>query len=210
MICNRQKKSTGTELSMQAANETSSCEIPENVYRTGSDFLCRTLPILDNAYKRWAFDLYVAQLSNAKNYLWIAFVIMSACAAFFDQSGLSAALLGNGGNFLSYAALFLLTLTFVGALSAFFRGVLMATGSSSYEPMLAMADTVADMEHEQYSPLQVYESQRGLMEIYDFHIKKACQEVSRRARQLSLMGQDTRFSICSGLGTLLIYWLSRL
>lgn len=195
---------------MQTEKDTSPCEIPEGVYQTGSDFLVKTLPLLDNAYKRWAFDLYATQLSNAKNYLWVSFVIMSACAAFFNQSGLSAVLLGGHANFLSYVAMFLLVLSFGGALSAFFRGVQMATGSSSYEPLLAIPDTITDMECELYSPLQVYQSQRGLVEIYDSHIQKACQEVNRRGHQLSLMGKETRFSICSGLGTLLIYWVSRL
>ena len=54
---------------MQTEKDTSPCEIPEGVYKTGSDFLVKTLPLLDNAYKRWAFDLYATQLSNAKNVL---------------------------------------------------------------------------------------------------------------------------------------------
>lgn len=193
---------------MQTDKDTSPCDIPDSAYQTGAEFITKTLPLLDNAYKRWAFDLYATQLSNAKNYLWVAFVIMSACIAFFNQSGLNAA--DGYANLLSYVAMFLLVLSFGSALSAFFRGVQMATGSSSYEPMLAIPDTINDLEWELYSPIQVYASQRGLMEIYDFHIKKACQGVERRGRMLSLMGSDVRFSIGCGLGTLLIYFLSRL
>ena len=195
---------------MQTEKDTSPCEIPDSAYQTGAEFITKTLPLLDNAYKRWAFDLYATQLSNAKNYLWVAFVIMSACVAFFNQSGLGAILLGGHANILGYAAMVLLLLSFGSALSVFFRGIQMATGSSSYEPLLAITDAVNEMEWDLYSPIQIYASQRGLIEIYDFHIKKACQEVGRRGRMLSLMGSDVRFSIGSGLGTLLIYWMSRL
>lgn len=190
--------------------DTSLSEIPESACRMGSEFLTKTLPLLDNAYKRWTFDLYATQLSNAKNYLWVSFVIMSACVAFFDQSALGQVFSGYRTADLNYVVLFLLSLTFASALMVFFRGVLMATGSSSCEPLLAIPDTVKIMESEHYLTVQVYVFQRGLMEIYDDQIKKACQEAGRRGHQLALMGEDTRFSICSGLGTLLIYFVSKL
>lgn len=193
---------------MQESTDTSPREIPEDVYRNGAEVITKTLPLLDNAYRRWAFDLYATQLSNAKNYLWVSFVIMSACVAFFNRSGLSATLLGAHDSFLSYVVLLMLVFTFTSSLTAFFRGVRMATGSGSYEPVLAIPDTINDMECELYSPMQVYQSQRGLVEIYDSHIQKACQEVNRRGHQLSLMGEDVRLSISCGLGTLLMYWIS--
>ena len=73
---------------------------------------------------------------------------------------------------------------------------------------ITVKELLAAVHGELYSPMQVYQSQRGLVEIYDSHIQKACQEVNRRGHQLSLMGEDVRLSISCGLGTLLMYWIS--
>lgn len=191
---------------MQEASQKSSSEISDETWERGAQVLEKLLPLQEAAFKCLSVDSHNTQLANARNYLWISVVLMTAGVAFFDRSELA-----NGPlNFLSFVSMVLLALMFLGALSTFIRGIAVITGTDDIEPTQYVEEQIESMEARFFSPKEIYIQRFNLSNGYIQGIEFAGNGMQRRGRQLRLAGLDVRFSIGCGLGTLLFYWLSRL
>lgn len=189
----------------EEATQKSPSEFSDEKWNRGALALEKLLPLQEGAFKRIAVDKYSIQLANARNYLWVAAMIMTAGVTFFERSHL-----GEGPfNFLSIVALALLALMFIGALSAFIRGLDVVTGNDDIEPTEFVEDQIRIMEEGSFSPEAVYNQRFDLSDGYIQGLDVVTKSLNRRGRMLRLAGLDVRFSIGCGLGTLLFYWLSR-
>lgn len=190
----------------EEASQKSSSEVSDETWERGAQVLEKLLPLQEAAFKRLSVDNHNTQLANARNYLWICVVLMTAGVAFFDRSELA-----NGPlNSLAFVSMVLLALMFLGALSTFIRGIAVITGTGDIEPTQYVEEQIESMEAGLFSPKEIYIQRFNLSNGYVQGIALAGDGMQRRGRQLRLAGLDVRFSIGCGLGALLFYWLSRL
>lgn len=190
----------------EEATQKSPSEFSDEEWNRGALALEKLLPLQEAAFKRIAVDKYGIQLANARNYLWVAAMLMTAGVAFFDRSHLWE----GPFSFLSVVALALLVLMFIGALSAFIRGLVVVTGNDDIEPTEFIEDQIRIMEEGSFSPEAVYNQRFDLSDGYIQGLEIVSKGLNRRGRQLRMAGLDVRFSIGCGLCTLIFYWLSRL
>ena len=72
----------------EEATQKSPSEFSDEEWNRGALALEKLLPLQEAAFKRIAVDKYGIQLANARNYLWVAAMIMTAGVAFFERSHL--------------------------------------------------------------------------------------------------------------------------
>lgn len=154
------------------------------------------------ALKRWAVDYYTVQQANARNYLWVSFVIMSAVAAFYDSS--------DRFDFPWGEALYVvgcsLAISFAFGAVVFFCALRVLTGSSAHEPLRAFeSDPLKGVELSDYQEAVVYDLKWMMHQAYRANLQATYDEVSRRAKTLNTAGAAAQVAVFFAILALVVY-----
>lgn len=126
-------QSAATRITMQEeSKESSQSEFvnPEFIKTTS-----QLLTLTEAAFKKYAVDAYGQQVGVAKNYLWLASLIIAAQVAVIDRIDLLRYIQSNTSNFTVYFCLVFLAISIACAFKAFIEGIKVAWGSTTNESM---------------------------------------------------------------------------
>lgn len=188
---------------MQKSESSSPSDISSDEFERGCKAIDPLLAAEEASFKRWAVDYLAIQHANARNYLWVSFVTMSACAAFYDRSSVFESGL-NGGAW-GYTIATCLCLSFMLSSFVFFGGLVVLTGSKAFDPVPDDYDPLVGAQAGEFTPIAVFALKHALHDAYLTNIANARDEVLRRGAILNRMSWATLLSVCIGLGAVFIY-----
>lgn len=188
---------------MQKSESSSPSDISSDEFERGCKAIDPLLATEEASFKRWSVDYLAVQHANARNYLWVSFVIMSACAAFYDRSSVFESGLNGGAWGYTIAACLCFCFTLAGFV--FFGGLVVLSGSTVFDPIPDDYDPLACAQAGEFSPVAVFTLKHALHDAYLSSIAQAREEVVRRSAILKRVGLATQLSLCFGLGAMFIY-----
>lgn len=188
---------------MQKSESSSPSEMCSDEFERGCKAIDSLLAAEEASFKRWGVDYLAVQHANARNYLWVSFVIMSACAAFYDRSSVFES--GLNGGALGYTIAACLCICFTLACFVFFGGLVVLSGSTVFDPIPDGYDPLISAQTGEFTSTAVFASKHALHDAYLSSIAQAREEVMRRGAILNRVGFATQLSVCFGLGAAFIY-----
>ncbi len=193
---------------MPTENKTSS-SIPPHAVECLSQFLA----LVDGACKRYSVDIYNAQMANIRNHLWLAFVVLSACAAFFVQAGIGDLLVryfhSPEFDLLTLSTVFLLLFSVINAALALLSGIEASTGTTITEAYRSINQQLTTFENRGFLVDDVYDLK--LTVLFDVHsqMMAAADQMIRRGKLIRSMSKRIKRSVLFGIAAVLSFLISQ-
>ena len=183
-------------------------------YGKGEACLDQFLTLIDGACKRYCVDVYGAQMANIRNHLWLAFIVLSACAAFFTQSGAGEALRkflwSRTFEPLVFVSALTLILSVYHSMAALFGGISACTGTNIKEAYQELDRQFGVLENDGYRPDDFYDLKKTVF-IDAFNQMNADRKrANERGLIIRSMSAHIRASIVCGTVSILFFLLFEL
>lgn len=181
-------------------------EIPPEA---GQETISQVLTLVDAEYKKITFDSYGIQMSNARNYLWLFFLVLSFCIAFFKESELGNAFLRclNGSQiswfFFPTLAGFITVMGL--AVMGFWLGIRTISQTNIALPYEDVLERLTDLECDRFQPLETYQFKKHLLERLHFALTISIQMTELRGNYLRNLSRLFKYSLIGILITLVLY-----
>lgn len=181
-------------------------EIPPKI---GQETISQVLNLLDSEYKKVTYDGYSSQMANTRNYLWLFFILISFCIAFFKEASLGISLLNLiEGNPVS--AFFLPTMIGFScvlsmAIIGFWLGISIISQNNVALPYENLSEMLTELECERFDELKTYQFRRKLLDNLQFSLTQAIRSLEHRGRSLRKLSFLFKFSVTGILITLIFY-----
>lgn len=169
----------------QAESKTLEEEPQEKV----TDVLVQLLDQAEKTYRRVAVDAYAAQQSSARNYLWLASLILTVSAGLFDWTGAGNALIADQIGLWTALSLSALGFAFVLAFAAFALSVKVCWGSQRIEFLPQPASAFEMMAAEGFRKGFAGSFRRTQLAEAEAAIQLAGAQMNRRGKMLRFVGQ---------------------
>lgn len=206
---NLQERSKGRERSMQEEANMPSFKYPPSNMQTDMNLL---LQLSDACMKRLSIDVPNYQASIAKNYLWISFVILSACVGFFFRAEMyvfvSDVFKPSLVNLPGVLCLFSYFLCMLAALRGFWYGMSVTMGSDYADGASGIGFYFNQAKEFGLDDRSSFEMKDCLLSDYEKYCSRAFVQGQRRGDYLRKIGANLRMAIASGLSSLLFYGVS--
>ncbi len=178
-----------------------------------NDCLSHFLTLLDGACKRYSVDVYNAQMANIRSHLWLAFVVLSACAAFFVQADIGGMLMrslrANQFNPFILTTVFSLLFAVACAMEALWLGIEASTGTTVKEAYNDIDQQLTTFENRGYLAEDVYRLKRTVL--FDVYTQMQAANVRMNERGLLIrsMSKQIKHSIILGSVAVLSFLLTQ-
>lgn len=178
-------------------------KIPDAAHALLSQYLTLT----DGALKRYIVDSYNAQLSLARNYMWLSFITLSCYVALFDRCGLGGllrefVLLDRGNPFCLLSPLLVVVASAMSVV-VLLKAVSACTGSTFQEVYESVDSQFTTLEKDGFVAEDLYVLKRQTLADLNEDLIEAMNQTDRRARLLRSMASGIRWSIyCAVVGVL--------
>ena len=179
-------------------------EIPE-VSKECFDAIDKFLTLSDGEYRRLSCDAYIAQISNARNYTWLAITVLAAIALFVWGTNATEIIVAKQP--LPVLICFLLFASAACAVGAFFIASSVGHNSDTHVYLKTTAKIFKASEEGGTSMQDIYEERRFLLNECNQATAVAAQYVQKRGRKLRLTGYLIRVAVVSLIVSLLFYAL---
>ena len=181
-------------------------EVPPKI---GQETISQLLNLLDSEYKKVTYDSYGTQMANARNYLWLFFLIISFCIAFFKEAGLGTALLQLIEGY-RVSAFYLLTLlsfscVLITSVAGFWLGISTVSQNNVALPYENISTMLTALECERFDLLETYRFKKDLLEKLNFSLDFAIKGIERRGKILRNLSCLFKCSLTGVLITLILY-----
>ena len=171
--------------------------------------LSQYLTLTDGALKRYTVDGYNAQLSIARNYMWLSFITLSGYAALFDRFGLGEMLKDfvlheSGSVFCLLVPMLVLKAAWL-SVEVLLNAIQTCTGSSFKETYETIDDHFTELELRGFEANDLYILKRKTLHYLAENLVEALDQSDARAKRLRAMATDIRHSIWWALTGLLLF-----
>ena len=185
-------------------------KIPDAAHALLSQYLTLT----DGALKRYIVDSYNAQLSLARNYMWLSFITLSGYVMLFDRCGLGLMLkdyvfVEQGSLFCLLAPLFVLKASWL-SIEVLLTAVSACTGTAFKEVYENVNKQFESLETDAFLAEDLYALKRQTLTDINRRLDEALSQADRRGRLLRSMATSIRHSIYWALSGVLFFCLTYL
>ena len=147
-------------------------ETPKTVPDAAHALLSQYLTLTDGALKRYTVDSYNAQLTLARNYMWLSFITLSGYVMLFDRCGLGSMLknyvfLEQGSLFCLLAPLFILKASWL-SIEVLLNAISACTGTTFKEVYENVDTQFATLEQDAFIADDLYVIKRQTL--YDLSL----------------------------------------
>lgn len=191
---------------MTQVNTPKEKEIPPKI---GQETISQVLTIVDSEYKKITYGSYSTQMANTRNYLWLFFLIISFCIAFFKEAALGGTLLQliDGNNISAFYLPTLLSFIYVlfTAVKGFWLGINAISQNNVPLPYENLPTMLTELECERFDLLETYRFKRDLLDKLHFSLSQGIEGLERRGKILRELSSLFKNSLIGILITLIFY-----
>lgn len=181
----------------------------ENPPKIGQETISQVLTLVDTEYKKITYDCYSTQMANARNYLWLFFLVISFCIAFFREAALGSTLLrlveGNPVSAFYVVTLLSFIFVFITAVTGFWLGISTISQNNVALPYDKVSDMLTDLENERFDLLETYQFKRDLLGRLHTSLNLGIEGLERRGKILRKLSCLFKYSLTGILITLIFY-----
>ena len=181
-------------------------EIPPEM---GQETITQLLNLLDSEYKKVTYDGYSSQMANTRNYLWLFFILISFCIAFFKEASLGISLLnlieGNPVSAFYLPTIVSFACVLIMAVVGFWLGISIISQNNVPLPYENLSEMLTELECERFDQLRTYQFRRRLLGNLQFSLTQAIQSLERRGKSLRKLSILFKSSLTGLLITLILY-----
>ena len=174
-------------------------ETPKTVPDAAHALLSQYLTLTDGALKRYTVDSYNAQLTLARNYMWLSFITLSGYVMLFDRCGLGSMLknyvfLEQGSLFCLLAPLFILKASWL-SIEVLLNAISACTGTTFKEVYENVDTQFATLEQDAFIADDLYVIKRQTLYDLNMCLIDSLIQADRRGNLLRSMATCIRHSI---------------
>lgn len=174
-------------------------ETPKTVPDAAHALLSQYLTLTDGALKRYTVDSYNAQLTLARNYMWLSFITLSGYVMLFDRCGLGSmlknyVLLEQGSLFCLLAPLFILKASWL-SIEVLLNAISACTGTTFKEVYENVDTQFATLEQDAFIADDLYVIKRQTLYDLNMCLIDSLIQADRRGNLLRSMATSIRHSI---------------
>lgn len=174
-------------------------ETPKTVPDAAHALLSQYLTLTDGALKRYTVDSYNAQLTLARNYMWLSFITLSGYVMLFDRCGLGSMLknyvfLEQGSLFCLLAPLFILKASWL-SIEVLLNAISACTGTTFKEVYENVDTQFATLEQDAFIADDLYVIKRQTLYDLNMCLIDSLIQADRRGNLLRSMATSIRHSI---------------